>query len=55
MTGEQIRKDREKLKLKQKDLALKMGVHIRTIQKWELGERNISKWNENKLQEIIKG
>ncbi len=41
MTPEQVREIREALTMTQKEFAEKIGVHWRTVQKWEGDERPI--------------
>ena len=42
MTPKQLKAIRAKLGLSQAQLADKLGVHPRTMRRWELGEREIS-------------
>ncbi len=39
MTGEAIRRRRRKLKLRQADLARRLGVDVNTVARWERDER----------------
>ncbi|WP_456867546.1 helix-turn-helix domain-containing protein [Galbibacter sp. BG1] len=49
-----IRKCRELLNLNQEDFGkLLGGFHISSVQKWESGERNMSKRAREKLEEVI--
>jgi len=41
MTAEHFASERSRLGLSQSELAARLGVHVRTIGKWERGERGI--------------
>jgi DNA-binding transcriptional regulator YiaG len=41
MTAEEFATERSRLGLSQTELAERLGVHVRTIGKWERGERGI--------------
>lgn len=45
--GELIRKRRREMKLSSQDMAKKLGIHIRTYQRWEAGA-----WTVDELQSI---
>jgi len=55
MTGEQIIKAREKLKLTREDLASKVGVTITTIIRWEKNKVIPHKVFQKKLIQILEG
>ena len=40
MTGEDIRREREKLGITQDELAKLLGVATNTVSRWEIGQRN---------------
>ncbi len=39
MTAAQVKEARDKLKMTQREFALALNIDIRTVQKWEGGER----------------
>lgn len=49
-----IKINRGKLGLTQKELAEKVGVSVRTVQDWEQGRYKPGKIRENKLIEVFK-
>jgi DNA-binding transcriptional regulator YiaG len=46
MTAEEIREERKSRKLTQQQFSNIVGFPLRTIQKWEGSERNMSKWSK---------
>lgn len=40
MTGEDIRRERERLGITQDELAKLLGVAANTVSRWEIGQRN---------------
>ncbi len=54
MNNIEVKKIREKLGLTQEELAEKLEVHLRTVQKWEGGETKIRKGNALMLTELLK-
>ena len=54
MTSEQLKALRIKLGYSQQKMARKLDVNIRTYQRWEYGERKISKFVEKYIKEVFK-
>ena len=53
MTAEQIRNERKKRKLTQQQFSNIVGFPLRTIQKWEGSERNMSKWSKRDVMDKL--
>ena len=53
-TGEKIKRQRKLLDMKQEDLSKIAGVSLKTIQRWESGERSPRIEEMNKLAEALK-
>jgi transcriptional regulator with XRE-family HTH domain len=55
MNGKQITKAREKLNLSVEELAVKVGVTIKTIYRWEKnkGDKKMHKVFEKKLKQVL--
>ena len=54
MTSEQLKALRIKLGYSQQKMARELDVNIRTLQRWEYGERKIGKFVEKYIQEVFK-
>ena len=54
MTAEQLKALRTKLGYSQQKMARELDVNIRTFQRWEYGERKISRFVEKHIQEVFK-
>ncbi len=54
MAGEEIRDFRKKMKLTQKELALKLGVTSQTVANWEQGISNPDRRSRIALRRIMK-
>jgi len=54
MNNLEIKKIREKLDLTQKELAEKLNLHYRTLQKWESGETKIKGPSVFMLEQLLK-
>lgn len=52
MTGDELRKKREDLRLTQEQLATALGVAANTVARWERGERAIPPYLSLALQTI---
>lgn len=55
ITGKTIRAKRQAQKLTQQDLADKMNLRVRTIQRWEDDETKVPRNKEEKLMRILSG
>ena len=55
MTGDQLKRLRKRLGLKQADLAEKVGVHANTLARWERDELPIRPAMERLLKLVAKG
>lgn len=53
MTGPELRQQRQRLHLTQKEMAELFPVHPMTLYKWERGERKIPRMAEKILQKIL--
>ena len=53
MTSEQLKALRTKLGYSQQKMARELDVNIRTFQRWEYGERKISKFVESHIERVF--
>jgi DNA-binding transcriptional regulator YiaG len=53
MTAKEIREERKSRELTQQQFSNIVGFPLRTIQKWEGSERNMSKWSKRDVLEKL--
>lgn len=54
MNSEEIKQLRIKLNMSQQAFAVKLGVGITTVNRWEVGSNKPSRLAEEKLQKLLK-